>query len=138
MILSVLEDLISPVFLQLCLGLSVLLLIVGALVWLVERKANPKQFSPKVLPGLGDGFWFAGVTLSTIGYGDKAPVTVAGRLISMLWMLVGVVVTAGADRHHRDHRHRRPVRRRHASARAPSPRSRAARPRTISRPKGAR
>jgi ABC-type amino acid transport substrate-binding protein len=95
LILSVLRNLISPVFLQLSLGLSVLLLIVGALVWFVERKANPRQFSRKVLPGLGDGFWFAGVTLSTIGYGDKAPVTVAGRLISMLWMLVGVVVTAG-------------------------------------------
>jgi polar amino acid transport system substrate-binding protein len=82
------------VFLRLCAGLSLLLLLVGALIWLVERRRNPRQFSPKVLPGLGDGFWFAGVTLSTIGYGDKTPVTVAGRLIAMLWMLVGVVVTA--------------------------------------------
>lgn len=95
MILSVLRDLISPVFLQLCAGISVLLLAVGTLVWLVERKQNPKQFSRKVLPGLGDGYWFAAVTLSTIGYGDKAPVTAAGRLISLLWMLVGLVVTAG-------------------------------------------
>ncbi len=94
-ILSVLKELISPVFLQLCAGLSILLLVVGALMWLVERRRNPREFSPKVLPGLGDGFWFAGVTLSTIGYGDKTPVTVAGRLIAMLWMLVGVVVTAG-------------------------------------------
>jgi polar amino acid transport system substrate-binding protein len=93
-VLSVLKALLSPVFLKLSAGLSVLLLAVGALVWLVERKRNPGQFAPKVLPGLGDGFWFAGVTLSTIGYGDKTPVTVAGRLIAMLWMLVGVVVTA--------------------------------------------
>jgi ABC-type amino acid transport substrate-binding protein len=95
MILSVLRGLASPVFLQLCVGLSALLLAVGTLVWLVERKRNPKQFSPGVLSGLGDGYWFAAVTLSTIGYGDKAPITVAGRLISMMWMLVGVVVTAG-------------------------------------------
>jgi ABC-type amino acid transport substrate-binding protein len=94
-ILDVLRSLLSPVFLQLCAGISVLLLTVGALVWLVERKRNGGQFSPKVLPGLGDGFWFAGVTLSTIGYGDKTPITFAGRMIAMLWMLVGVIVTAG-------------------------------------------
>jgi ABC-type amino acid transport substrate-binding protein len=93
-VLSVIQALLSPVFLRLCAGLALLLLIVGALIWLVERKRNSRQFSRKVLPGLGDGFWFAGVTLSTIGYGDKTPITVAGRLIAMLWMLVGVVVTA--------------------------------------------
>jgi hypothetical protein len=93
-ILSVLRNLASPIFLQLCIGLTVLILVVGALVWLVERKRNAKQFSPKVLPGLGDGFWFAGVTLGTIGYGDKTPITFAGRVIALLWMLVGLVVTA--------------------------------------------
>ena len=93
-VLDVLRALLSPVFLKLCAGISVLLLAVGALVWFVERKHNAKQFSPRVLKGLGDGFWFAGVTLSTIGYGDKTPITFAGRMIAMLWMLAGVVVTA--------------------------------------------
>lgn len=95
MALSMVKAFASPVFLQLCAGLSALLLAVGTLVWLVERKRNPKQFSPKVLPGLGDGYWFAAVTLTTIGYGDKTPITAAGRLIALVWMLVGLVVIAG-------------------------------------------
>ncbi len=93
-VLAVLRGLASWAFLRLVLGLSVLLLAVGALVWLLERRRNEGQFAHRPLKGLGDGFWWAGVTLTTIGYGDKAPVTLAGRAVAMLWMLVGLAVSA--------------------------------------------
>ena len=76
------------------LGLSALLLAVGAVVWLLERRRNEDQFHRSPLRGLGDGFWWAGVTLTTIGYGDKAPITTLGRAVAMLWMLVGLAVSA--------------------------------------------
>jgi ABC-type amino acid transport substrate-binding protein len=93
-LLSVVEGFFTVQLLRLVLGLSVLLLAVGALVWLLERRRNEEQFNRGILRGLGDGFWWAGVTLTTIGYGDKAPVTLAGRTVAMLWMLVGLAVSA--------------------------------------------
>jgi voltage-gated potassium channel len=37
-----------------------------------------------------DGIWWAVVTVTTVGYGDLYPHTVAGRLVAMLLMLVGI------------------------------------------------
>ena len=93
-ILTTLRGFASWRFLQIVLALSALLLAVGAVVWLLERRGNDEQFHRAPLQGLGDGFWWAGVTLTTIGYGDKAPVTVLGRAVAMLWMLVGLAVSA--------------------------------------------
>ncbi len=38
----------------------------------------------------GDALWWALVTMATVGYGDKYPVTAAGRLIAVVAMSVGV------------------------------------------------
>jgi ABC-type amino acid transport substrate-binding protein len=81
-------------FLRVVGSVAVLLLVVGAIVWLLERRRNGEMFSPRPLHGLGDGFWWAGVTLTTIGYGDKAPATVPGRAVAMIWMLVGLAVSS--------------------------------------------
>lgn len=37
-----------------------------------------------------DGIWWAVVTVTTVGYGDLYPHTVAGRIIAMLLMFVGI------------------------------------------------
>jgi voltage-gated potassium channel len=37
-----------------------------------------------------DALWWAYVTITTVGYGDKFPVTTEGRVIAMLLMTVGV------------------------------------------------
>jgi voltage-gated potassium channel len=38
----------------------------------------------------GDAIWWAYVTITTVGYGDKYPVTVEGRIIAAILMTVGV------------------------------------------------
>ncbi len=38
----------------------------------------------------GDGVWWAFVTITTVGYGDRYPVTQDGRLVGMLTMMIGV------------------------------------------------
>lgn len=38
---------------------------------------------------LGDGLWWAVVTVTTVGYGDLYPKTVAGRIVAAALMLVG-------------------------------------------------
>lgn len=75
-------------------ALVLVLLIVGALIWLAERKRNSAQFPPGLVEGLGNGVWMALVTMTTVGYGDRVPVTLGGRLVTGVWMLVSLVVAS--------------------------------------------
>lgn len=94
--LKVVKGLFTLKFLWVVLSISGVLLVVGALIYLAERRQNEEQFGGdrSLAEGLGSGFWWSGVTLTTIGYGDKAPQTFTGRAIAMLWMLVGMAVSA--------------------------------------------
>ena len=91
---SIARSILSWQLLRAILFLSALLLIVGAIVWAIERKANEEMFPREPRQGLGAGFWWAGVTMTTIGYGDKAPITVWGRAVAMLWMLAAIAISA--------------------------------------------
>ena len=95
-IMKIVQGIFTQRFLYIMLGLSVLLLVVGTIIWLVERAGNEEQFGGErnIWQGIGSGFWWAGVTMTTIGYGDKAPVTFWGRAVALLWMLVAMAVTA--------------------------------------------
>ena len=42
----------------------------------------------------GDAIWWAYVTITTVGYGDRFPVTTTGRLVGILVMTTGVAVFA--------------------------------------------
>ncbi len=75
-------------------SLGFVLLLVGTLVWLAERRRNPDQFPPSPAAGIGNGVWLALVTMTTVGYGDRAPMTPLGRLITGLWMLAALVITS--------------------------------------------
>jgi len=75
-------------------GLLVCLFVVGNAMWLVERQDNPEHFSKAYLPGIGNGMWFALVTLTTVGYGDRAPATPAGRFIASVWMLISLIAVS--------------------------------------------
>lgn len=79
-------------FLQAVLALAGVLLVVGILFWLAERRANDDQFGGRPLHGIGAGFWFSAVTMTTVGYGDKAPRTAAGRAIATVWMFAAILI----------------------------------------------
>ncbi len=89
---DVIGGIFSPAFIQVLLSLSALLLVCGLLVWLFERRGNPDEFGGRPLKGIGSGFWWAAVTMTTVGYGDKSPKTLGGRLVAIVWMFAGIIV----------------------------------------------
>jgi len=85
--------LFSSTVLLLLLVLVVLLVVVGHIVWLVERRTND-DFPHAYAAGVWEGIWWAIVTMTTIGYGDRTVQSRWGRLVAMVWMLVGLVLVA--------------------------------------------
>ncbi len=65
----------------------------GGVIWLVEHRHND-HFSNNPLRGVGQGIWFAIVTLGTFGYGDVTPQKFPGRFISAVWMGVSFFIVA--------------------------------------------
>ena len=63
----------------------ILLLVSSTLIYVAERDAQPKVFSSIVAT-----MWWAIETLSTVGYGDMAPVTFFGRLLGGVIALLGI------------------------------------------------
>lgn len=92
--LAVIRALVSPAFLKVIATLALLLFVVGFLVWLLEHKRNPEQFGGTRRQGIFSGFWWAMVTMTTVGYGDTAPRTVGGRIIGLVWMLAALVIVS--------------------------------------------
>jgi polar amino acid transport system substrate-binding protein len=62
-------------------------------MWLVERSMRPHDHE-SVVDTLRDGIYWAVVTMTTVGYGDKTPKTTAGRVIAVVWMLASVALVS--------------------------------------------
>jgi len=69
------------------------LFFISVLIWLVEKKPGAGHFQEGIR-GLGSALWFGAVTMSTVGYGDKTPATLTGRLIAIFWMIFGVILVS--------------------------------------------
>ncbi|MEE4302039.1 MAG: transporter substrate-binding domain-containing protein [Pseudomonadales bacterium] len=92
--LVVLQRFVSLEFLSVLAALVLLLLGTGGALWLAERRRNPEQFGGDAPHGIGEGFWWAAVTMTTVGYGDRVPVTGIGRAIAMVWMFTALIVVS--------------------------------------------
>lgn len=92
--IGVARSFFSAAFLKVVAVLVFLLLVIGVITWLLERKHNEEQFGGKPAEGIGSGFWWAAVTMTTVGYGDKAPVTRGGRVLGLLWMFAGLILAS--------------------------------------------
>ena len=66
----------------------VVAVILGATMYGIEGGINP------AISTIPEGIYWAVVTLTTVGYGDIAPVTHTGRFVSLLVMLLGYAIIA--------------------------------------------
>ena len=65
--------------------LAVMLVLAASLMYFVEKEAQPEKFA-----GIPAAMWWRIITLTTVGYGDVAPVTVPGRIIAGLIAILGI------------------------------------------------
>jgi voltage-gated potassium channel len=69
----------------LLIGVSLVVVVAAGLIVVVERD-DPHA----TIHTYGDGLWWALTTIATVGYGDKYPVTAAGRGLAVALMLMGI------------------------------------------------
>ena len=67
----------------------ILVTIIGTLMFMVEGTQPGTQFTD-----IGTSIYWAIVTLTTVGYGDITPVTLVGRLLSSIVMILGYTIIA--------------------------------------------
>lgn len=68
---------------------SLLMVIASVLIFNVENDAQPDKFTNAF-----SGLWWAVATLTTVGYGDIYPITIAGKIFSGLLALLGIGLVA--------------------------------------------
>ena len=74
-------------------GLFRVLLAVSGLVFLaawLAMLAEGDASGATSIHSYWDGLWWAIVTVTTVGYGDRFPVTTVGRVVAVVLMLVGI------------------------------------------------
>jgi ABC-type amino acid transport substrate-binding protein len=88
----VVELFFSIHFFKLICLLVLLWIVTGAFVWFLESRRNNEMFGDRIIKGLGHGIWWAAVTMTTVGYGDKTPKTFGGRVVAIFWMFASIIL----------------------------------------------
>ena len=71
--------------------ISILLLVFSSLGILICERSDPQAN----IKTANDAVWWSMTTLTTVGYGDKYPVTTEGRLLAMVIMVSGMGLFGG-------------------------------------------
>jgi polar amino acid transport system substrate-binding protein len=92
--LAAVADFLGGAFLTGLLRVAVVVLLVvvvlAHLLWLVERRRGDSEFALPYPGGVAQAAWWMLATMFSAG--DRAPTGVAGRIISLIWMLGGIVL----------------------------------------------
>jgi ABC-type amino acid transport substrate-binding protein len=91
---TMVRALVGSGVLSILAAIAAAIVLTGVLIAVIERRRNPEQFGGSLPRGIATGVWWAGVTMTTVGYGDATPKTVSGRSVALVWMFVGVAAVA--------------------------------------------
>lgn len=64
----------------------------GIIIWFLDHRQNPQEFPQSFMKGVWEGFWWALVTMTTVGYGDRSPKSTLGRVFCILWIITGLII----------------------------------------------
>jgi polar amino acid transport system substrate-binding protein len=84
---------ISSGFFQAAGVLIGLALLMGALIWLFERRHN-EDFGGDAAKGLGASIWWSAEPMTQASTGHRGPKTMAGRALAIIWMIVSIITIA--------------------------------------------
>ena len=79
----------SPSFGAALFILAIILVFASTGIFLFEHKTQPETFS-----SIPSAIWWAGATLTTVGYGDVIPITTGGKIFGIGVMIVGIGMVA--------------------------------------------
>lgn len=90
----IISNVFSLRFLLAVAALFAISVVVGLVLWLIERRHNEHFGTHR--RGLGSSVWWSAVAMTQSGSaaGEKVPVTLLGRLIAIVWMVASVIVIA--------------------------------------------
>lgn len=71
------------------ISLIVPIILFSSMIYFAENEVNQEMF-----PSIPESFWWAIVTVTTLGYGDVVPVTKLGKIIGSLCAISGVIIIA--------------------------------------------
>lgn len=90
--LTIIDDVIRAKKDELIISFIIILKVLfisSTIMYYCENTAQPDKFS-----SIPETMWWAMMTLTTVGYGDVVPVTVAGKVISAIISLIGICLFA--------------------------------------------
>ena len=87
-ILSVIKNKASELVSSIAI-IFLFMMIVSVLIYAAEAQAQPEAFQNGF-----SGLWWAGVTFTTVGYGDVVPITAVGRILSVFVVFLGMILVA--------------------------------------------
>ncbi len=93
---TILRALVDTRVLRVLLYAMIGVVIIGHLIWLIERNEDEDgpedHFQSGYLPGVWDGIWWTMVTATTVGYGDRTPKSPLGRGMALIVMMFSLVL----------------------------------------------
>ena len=90
---QIIANLLSPGILQIVALFALVIITGGHLIWLIERRTNP-SFPRTYFRGIVEGMWWSSVMVVTANMADEAPRSAVSRLVSLIWLLIGVLLIA--------------------------------------------
>jgi len=90
--MSVSRALLSFGFFQAVLVLVGIAILVGFVIWLLERDRT-EHFKGGA-KGLGTGLWWSAIAMTQAGAAQNAPATLPGRIVAVCWMIASIIVIA--------------------------------------------